>query len=156
MSGNSELLDVDNALEAAAELGLIAIFPLGDELILDIDQPFESAFYSNGKMFAVMASNGIKVQSMLHTKSKSGNSHVYIKLEQLISHKDRIILQAVLGSDPTREFLSLLRQRKGFMWPTVAFETTEEAARVEEWRQENIRHMDRINWDIMNDNSVAH
>lgn len=45
--------------------------------------------------------------------SKSGNYHARITLEQDVDNVTAIALQSILGSDPVREFLSLMRVENG-------------------------------------------
>lgn len=43
--------------------------------------------------------------------SKSGNTHAVLSFEETLPIHERIALQAILGSDPTRELLNLARVR---------------------------------------------
>ena len=56
------------------------------------------------------------------TLSKSGNKHVRITLPISVGPLERIALQAMLGSDPKREILSVFALRDGETTPTVLFE----------------------------------
>lgn len=54
-------------------------------------------------------------------RSRSGNRHVIIKLFRPLPAEERIMLQALLGSDPVREALSLARVRAGNLFPILLF-----------------------------------
>ena len=56
------------------------------------------------------------------TTSRNGNRHAYVKMEKPLSVPERIALQAALGSDPTREFLSLKRWLNNDPNPVLLFE----------------------------------
>jgi hypothetical protein len=47
------------------------------------------------------------------TKSKSGNTHVYVTLPEPLPVFERIALQAILGSDAKREMLNFIRAKRG-------------------------------------------
>lgn len=54
-------------------------------------------------------------------RSRNGNRHVIIKLARALPVEERILLQALLGSDPVREALSLARVRAGNLHPILLF-----------------------------------
>lgn len=121
----------------AEEQGLICIFPEADELQLDIDQPFGVYNATQRKRVEdVLAQNGINIVSTLITESKSGNTHIYLKLDQgFEDYLFRITLQAAMGSDPVRETLSFLRYRAESEAPIALFETGKAAKDVFQWRK---------------------
>lgn len=70
----------------------------------------------------------------LITRSKHGNAHIYRKLSKNEPEYVRIALQAVLGSDPTREAIAILQCHAGIPAAVALFETKAEAAKVTAWR----------------------
>jgi hypothetical protein len=71
----------------------------------------------------------------LMTTSRNGNRHLYIKLSRSYPELVRIALQAVLGSDPTRELLSALQSEVSMPAAVALFETANEAEKVKLWRE---------------------
>ncbi len=69
------------------------------------------------------------------TTSQHGNKHVYIRLSRSVSDFERLILQSVLGSDPVKETLTLLRLLQGGDGAVCLFETELAARLVREWRE---------------------
>jgi len=145
MSADKDTLcrDKQSVEDAAQKLGLIAMFPRANELTLDIDQPFDSTGVCSefDRIDEVLERNNFYIVSVLHTKSKSGNTHVWIRFRWTsvgfhITDCHRIALQAALGSDPVREAISVIRSLHGSLYPSALFETPEEAAKVTKWRSE--------------------
>lgn len=118
-------------MEKAKKLGLEVVFPRPDELMLDIDEPYEA----NPAIpyFSILAEH-IKVLSKLVTKSKSGRTHVYLQLSRELGSFERICLQACLNSDAKRELLSALRGIAGSSCPTLLYETGDGYNKVKRWR----------------------
>lgn len=107
----------------AAALGLIAVAPEVDELQLDIDNKSDMDIVDD--MLGLLAASDIGARVEKVTTSKSGNTHVYLRLEWPVELDPvtRIALQACFGSDRKRELLSLLRHVfKTQHPPTVLFE----------------------------------
>lgn len=117
----------------AASMGLVCMLPDSTEIQLD----FDSEVDASAKVIAVLAQNGWSVVSTLSTKSKGGNTHLYIKLDVTLGPLQRICLQACLGSDPVREVLSMIRLNGGSNAPTALFETPAQALRVNAWRKKH-------------------
>lgn len=117
----------------AASMGLVCFLPEPQELFLDLDK--ESI--QRGRVLEVLEQNGWGVQATLTTRSKNGNQHEYIKLDVALGPLQRIALQAILGSDPVREVLSVLRLNAGATASTALFETKLEAVRVKQWRKKH-------------------
>lgn len=114
----------------AAAAGLVVVVPQRDELQLDIDTPEDLEHYE--QMRQLLQDTGYYVQEVRRTKSVSGNTHVYVRAlwTERLSVLERIMLQAMLGSDRKRELLSYLRHKSGDKSkpPTVLFERPEELA----------------------------
>lgn len=107
----------------AASMGLVAVEPEPDELQLDIDNQSDMALVDD--MLGLLEASDVAVRVHKITTSKSGNSHVYLRLEWPggLDPVTRIALQACCGSDRKRELLSLLRHVfKTQHPPTVLFE----------------------------------
>lgn len=76
-----------------------------------------------------MVSEFFDITSIHEAKSKSGGEHRHITLtlSNNISDVERILLQAILGSDPKRELLSYIRILRNIPQPTAFFELPEGA-----------------------------
>jgi len=91
---------------------------LGDDhtLLLDMDGPLnEVTFARASELFGL-----VKVDEW---PSKSGlpHRHVVVRTEYVLSVEARIALQAIVGSDPMRELMSLARARNGIGEPNRLF-----------------------------------
>lgn len=114
-----------------------------DELQIDLDRPRARI---PARLLRLVAEHW-PIWSVRYSRSKSGNTHVTIKLlmvkrkcplepenwkgpERYCTCQDdkppdvmeKLFLQAVLGSDPVRELLSWGRARNGCPYPTLFFE----------------------------------
>lgn len=117
----------------AVELGLVAIFPLSDEIQIDLDSGV-----INERVKQCLIDHKLGLTAVMFTQSKSGNLHVYAKLPKgLTSQMTAIAIQACLGSDPVREVLAVLRIMEGSDTPLALFETKAGALRVARWRDRN-------------------
>lgn len=132
----------EEATQIAANENLIAFFPQDNELFLDLDAGMDV----NNIIYIKLSDHFPPVISELVTISKGGNKHMYLRMDfsgdELtlfgfipINKEAKIALQALLGSDPVKELLSLARVRIGSTAPIALFETDTEAKRVEEWRR---------------------
>ncbi len=115
MSALDQVPEVD-----ALALGLDVVYPVDDELLLDIDSSADAEWLT--QMVEVLRENGEPIEIEKTTTSKSGNLHVYIKMGRKLSPIERVALQACLGSDRKRELLSVLRIWYTDRAPTVLFE----------------------------------
>jgi len=115
MSALDQVPEVD-----AQALGLNVVYPADDELLLDIDSNADAEWLV--QMLDVLRENDESVEVEKTTTSKSGNLHVYIKMDRKLSSIERVALQACLGSDRKRELLSVLRIWYTDRAPTVLFE----------------------------------
>lgn len=76
---------------------------LSDVLFLDVDTPeLPEQFWVAWK---ILTEHELIVGVDRATRSEHGNLHVYVKLTNRMSFIDRILLSAVMGSDPKRELL---------------------------------------------------
>lgn len=127
-----EIETVESITAVADERGLVAFFPMGNELFLDFDGDAKI----NQRVLDIVTEQ-FGWAATLTTISQSGNGlHMYIRLNDHLSNRDRVALQAALGSDPVREALSIVRLDKGSSAHSALFETEIEAERVTDWRKQ--------------------
>lgn len=110
-------------MQAAADARNCTIrYPLPNELFIDIDS---ASAYTRFKQLLAMFEKFIPVERVTATPSASGgqHQHIVVALTQRVTEFERIAYQAILGSDPKREVLSLERLKTGTNpTPTVFFE----------------------------------
>ena len=104
----------------AFQLGMAVVTPKQNELFIDIDSPealeiFKVRVYKLGQLI------GMTRWTMSRSKTE-GHFHVTAGLNRDINPVERIALQAMLGSDPMHEALSLKAAMSGMIHPTVFFE----------------------------------
>jgi hypothetical protein len=123
----------DDPNEAAKELGLVVVESNSTTLLLDIDS--KTAYRQTERLLESLNKNlPDLVHSVHQTTSKSGNLHIYIKLNEPLPLETRLLLQAALGSDPMRELLSYIRTTKGIRKvASVLFETTQAAQHAQQF-----------------------
>lgn len=127
MSGVSFTLE--RAIELAAEKNCRVRYPAPNELFLDIDN--DDDFEHFEAALAILRTH-IEVDGFDVTVSRSGvpNRHIVVRLVRPVANDmERVLLQAVLGSDRVHEMLSLIAMKKGTMThPTLLFEPKGEEA----------------------------
>lgn len=104
----------------ASEAGCTIKLPKSNELFLDIDNVEDFAFFKKH-----ITDLGDLVQTWNFTESKSGKGHYHIIVtlnRKVKSLTERVLLQAVLGSDRVRELISWRRLDSGNRKATVFFE----------------------------------
>lgn len=111
-SQQSRLLAADKALEVAA-VG-------AGTLVLDIDTQAQAEQYS--EMFDLVAENCNGLDLQKETTSEGGNRHVYLSCDPDLDVYQRLVLMAILGSDPKHVLGSFLRAVAGDPDPVLAFE----------------------------------
>lgn len=126
----------EEAIDIASSAGLVAFFPRDDEAFLDID---DTAYIPRNKVMDALnaaenMADRLAVVSSIVTTSKSGNKHVYVRFDRPLLLLERLVIQAVLGSDPVKEALTLLRVLAESTGAIALFETPDQAKRVERWR----------------------
>lgn len=125
---------VEDATEIATSMRLVAFFPEGDEVFIDLDKGTEL----NERVVQVLADNGVIITGRLETISRGGNRHLYLRFNKKLDVAETIAIQAVLGSDSIKEALSLIRVLEGSRCAAIAlFERPIQARRVEKWRDNN-------------------
>jgi hypothetical protein len=104
-----EELESDKYIEKMKREGFDVVLPNSNELFIDIDS-FEQ-YKEFDSMLDVLDKNKVQFKVLKDEYSRSGlpRRHIVIKLERDLSPVERIAFQAALGSDRTRELLSLLR-----------------------------------------------
>jgi hypothetical protein len=108
----------------AALKGLIVVTPKNNELFIDIDSDTDLAEFDRNygiidELF------GIDEAVQTPSRNKKQGKHIVVTLAQPITPLERVLLQAILGSDRKREALSLWRIRNNDPNPTLFFEKSE-------------------------------
>lgn len=116
--------DIDNTVATAQAWinNLVVVYPKPNQLFLDIDDDEALAkFYKVSSLLAAKYGRGYH-RTITPSRSGGTHRHVTITLEKDVTPMERITLQAILGSDPLRELLSLDRLKAGCPNPTLFFE----------------------------------
>jgi hypothetical protein len=131
---------MEQCLELAKTLGRTVKLPAANELQLDIDSEEElNGFRARfARLKKILGRDPEKILGRdpgdrrggeaTWTKApspsgKPGRYHVTVTLPRVgMTHVERIVLQAVLGSDPMREVLNFRRWQYGDEQPTLFFE----------------------------------
>lgn len=120
---SSSSLTLAAAEDDAKAKGLVVKTPARDELFVDIDS--DADFEVFAKHLKILG-RFVAVRSYTVSPSNSGGErrHVVVRLSRdVVDDSERVLLQAVLGSDRLRELLSWERIRSGVReHPTVFFE----------------------------------
>ena len=112
MSGNlksrKDLLN-EHAWEKAEKLGLDVVLPDDDELFIDLDTPeANEQFHKRIEDIEQFVKTIYVIRPS--QSGDPGRNHAYVKLQRPVqSQHERMLLQILLGSDPTRELLSWAR-----------------------------------------------
>ena len=112
----------ESAYKKAEVEDLKVVLPEPNQLFIDIDNDFAMALFErNYKSFLNWY---FQESDPVITPSKSGGErrHITVTLADPIDPKERLILQAFLGSDLKREFLGLQRIKEGDKNPTLFLE----------------------------------
>lgn len=104
----------------AAERGKVCVYPKANELQLDIDSYEDLAVLQ--AQLPILAQVVTIISNVVTPSTREGHFHVTVTLEGVVSPGDRILYQALIGSDRKRELLSLIALRRGSPNPTVLFE----------------------------------
>jgi len=111
------------AIRIAADNGWRVDFPAADELFIDIDGDYSLTKFNQNLL---VLDRMIGVLAHQETPSKSGEVgkfHARVRLRrELKGNVERVMLQAMMGSDPTRELLSLERILVNDPQPTLFYE----------------------------------
>ena len=110
--------------KACTERGVQIVEPQDDELFVDIDtHEALGMFHANQRALGKL----VQSHSMEPSPSrKAGRYHIRVKLTRPVRDAfERIMLQALLGSDLSREIISWRDANGGAAKPTVFFEKKE-------------------------------
>lgn len=110
---------VDETIARVNEQGLFEVVRSDPKtLLLDLDTPEAVTRYLKGleTMQQYMA-----LREKAQWRSKSGNLHVLVELAEPLDVETRLFLQACLGSDGVKEYLSSLRLEAGVTEPSLLF-----------------------------------
>jgi hypothetical protein len=121
----SELLfDQGMAIKQAKAEGFKVVRGRPTRLVLDLDSDSDLHFYRTifpRMVEEIKKRRGIDMTVIEEWKSKSGGYHVTIKLSKPLPIKTRLLIQACLGSDRLKEWLSLCRYWAGKPEPSMLF-----------------------------------
>ena len=117
-----EGLKSESAYKKAEAEDLKVVLPEPNQLFIDIDNDFAMALFE--KNYTDFVQWYCPTGDPVITPSKSGGErrHVTITVKDHLKPKERLILQAFLGSDLKREFLGLQRIKAGDKNPTLFLE----------------------------------
>lgn len=138
------LADAKSAEECAEACGCTVEYSNPRMLQLDIDTDEDFDFFQ--KQFQRLLQYSTKMAHQYQVRpSKSGNRHVTIELLEDHSVIERIMLQAFLGSDRTRELLNYGRHLLGAENPIRLFRPDDERRQAAEI-QEMIETFPPLEW----------
>jgi hypothetical protein len=109
------------AVVSAKAKGCIVVVPKPDKLFIDIDDAAGLATF-NANLERVREIVPFTYRRRSSPSGAQGRYHILAKLSRAVGLTERILLQALLGSDLTREALSWQRADRGDPVPTPFFE----------------------------------
>jgi len=114
-------LHSSEAIKEAEENGGEVLFPSPNQLYLDLDSEESVNLFLNNLN---MLDRHISINQCGYQESRTpGKYHGIVELNApVMSDMERVLLQAILGSDPKREFLSYMRILKRDPHPTLFIE----------------------------------
>jgi hypothetical protein len=120
--GEYHLTTYDEALEEADTNGWEVVLPRPTEVQIDIDNRdqynlFDERYKNMSAYFCMKV--------VRDTPSKSGGRfkrHITVDMGMELSDAQRCAIQAVLGSDPIRELIGVMRMLLGMEHPTLFYE----------------------------------
>ncbi len=104
-------VETDQAIEKAESEGFEVVKGDSTHLLLDLDTVAQKDQYT--ALFSMFDQKYGGACEEARWLSKSGNLHVVVKTTQEFEPMARLVLQAVLGSDPKREMLGVRRVQAG-------------------------------------------
>lgn len=120
-----ETIASGEAYKAAEILGMEVVLPQDNQLQIDIDNEESYKVYLGNLVRYKLhfADNPVLFTEEKPSKSgKEGKRHITVTLADPISNEQRILFQALLGSDPVREMLSYIRLVNDDEHPTLFIE----------------------------------
>ncbi len=97
----------EHAFKEAGNHGYVVVLPEENQLLIDIDSPEALAVYE--KNLPKFQMHVAVVLNEERKASRNGNTHIYVTLDRNVDTAERVMFQAFLGSDQTRELLSYVR-----------------------------------------------
>jgi hypothetical protein len=111
----------EHAFKQARDSDLVVILPTSNELQVDIDsEEADAKFCKNLPKFEDHIAEVIGWEK--RPSRSEGHYHIYVQLREPVTNEQRITYQLFLGSDPTREILSHIREINGDLHPTLFIE----------------------------------
>lgn len=120
--GGPRGISSEKAYQQAVDENLIVILPAKNQLFVDIDSDLQYLIYLRN---VLRLEEFYVVTGTSENPSKSGypgRRHITVSLGEDIDDRERLLLQAYLGSDLTREFLGLQRIKIQDPAPTLFLE----------------------------------
>lgn len=120
--GGTDGIGSELAYKQADEENLQVVLPKSNQLFVDIDNEIQYATFERN--FRTLE-EFYEVKNAKETPSKSGQPgrcHITVTLLEDIDSRERLLLQAFLGSDLKREFLGLQRVKTNDPAPTLFLE----------------------------------
>lgn len=116
----------DHAAHAEATAnsrGLIVVLPGDEDLFIDIDDAESMAVFDRNIEIVKASDNVIEIKKTPSPSGKDGRFHIVVTLGRPIKDAlERIMMQALLGSDRLHETLSWQGAVRGDANPTLFFE----------------------------------
>lgn len=121
------LAGYEKAALLAQASGFEIVIRKPNQLLLDLDSPLDVANYLEQviRMEALVKKEVSRWPSKSARYDGDGHLHVIIELWAEVTEVEAIALQAMLSSDPMREYLNLIRYRNGVKNPTRLFKPPE-------------------------------
>jgi hypothetical protein len=119
---NAQRKDIQWGLKRARSSGLRIVEPKSNELQIDLDGSAELAIYRQQLSILVKAGIAARWRDTILESKTPGRFHVTVSMNQHVSNEQRIMFQAILGSDIRREAFNLCRVLNGNKYPIVFFE----------------------------------
>ena len=121
-------LSSESAYLTAADAGWDVVLPKETELFIDIDDASGAATFDDlFAKFKNFVPNAIVVRRTPSPSGKPGHEHIVVDTSLMLCDTDRIMLQAILGSDRKRELFAWYRLEVDDKNPTLFFEKKEQS-----------------------------
>lgn len=116
--------------DAGQEDDFVVVVADANTLQIDLDEPENVAFFNERYAWMQKEIPELDLTDIYYTRSKSMRWHVTITLKTCLTTPERILLQALLGSDSMRETMSYLNFKRGHVNSILLLE------RKEEWEKQ--------------------
>ncbi len=125
MTGNNEInvqYEFSDTLVQNRAQKLNCTIEYADDHTLQLDIDSEEAFRNFQCRHATLCNHGLPLEAEYSVRpSSGGNRHVNVRLKKPLPILERILLQALLASDITREMLCYARLKSGNQNPVLLF-----------------------------------